>query len=66
MEIEIEDLTYKVEGWNNSKVFKKADSLEIMKQVLKYYNELKSILNAGDTLEWKKRISKKRNLENFL
>ncbi len=58
--IDIEDLPYKVEGWSKSKVFKKEDSLEVMKQVVEYYNELKEILNAGDASEWKKRISKER------
>ncbi|QCE42438.1 hypothetical protein [Psychroserpens sp. NJDZ02] len=59
-EIEIEDLPYKVEGWSNSKVFKKADSLKIMKQVLEHYNELKDILNTGDASEWKKRTTNER------
>lgn len=59
-EVEIDDLPYQLEGWSKSKVFKKEDSLEVMKQVVEYYNELKEILNAGDASEWKKRIRKER------
>ncbi len=59
-EVEIKDLPYKLEGWKNSKVFKKEDSLEIKKQVVAYYEELRGILNDGNTDEWIKRTLTKR------
>ncbi len=59
-EVEITDLPYKLEGWKNSKVFKKGDSLEIKKQVVAYYEELRGILNDGEAEEWINRISRER------
>ncbi len=59
-EVEINDLPYELEGWKNSKVFKKEDSIAVKKQVVAYYEELRTILNEGNSDEWKKQNLKKR------
>ena len=59
-EIEIEDLPYKVEGWSNSKVFKKADSLKIKREVVKYYEEIRTVLNDGNSKKWIELTKKRR------
>jgi hypothetical protein len=59
-EIEINDLPYELEGWSNSKIFKKEDSLRIKKQVVAYYEELRKIMDDGNSDEWELRIRKER------
>jgi hypothetical protein len=63
-EVEINDLPYELEGWKNSKVFKKEDSIAVKKQVVAYYEELRTILNEGNADKWMN-LTKKRRKETI-
>jgi hypothetical protein len=61
-EVELTDLPYKLEGWENSRVFKKEDSLLVKEKVVAFYEKARKILNEGKSEEYIK-LLEKRNAE---
>ena len=51
-EIEVTDLPYKLEGWKNSRVFKKGDSAQVKEKAVAFYENLRILLNKGNGEEY--------------
>lgn len=58
-EVELTDLPYKLEGWENSRVFKEGDSLLVKEKAVAFYEKVRKILNEGKGDEYIKLLGKK-------
>lgn len=61
-ELEIKDLPYELEGWQNGQNLSKTDRKELTKEVLLYYNKIRDLLNEGGIEEYEE-LNRKKYLE---
>ena len=62
-EIEVKDLPYELEGWQNGQDLSTWDKEVLQKKVVAYYKKLRTILNNGDADTWMGTLTRKRKEE---
>ncbi|MHC5310657.1 hypothetical protein ACYSNM_11435 [Myroides sp. LJL116] len=58
-EINITDLPYELEGWNNGQDLSQMDKKELEKKVITFHEKLHKILDSGDGASWNKITAKR-------